>query len=393
MTGVWSVWNIGGNEMCRVVFNEYGKRVRHVQAPVSASMSQFNTAMYGCDMKSFDEPGAAAAGAGAGSPAGVSAPVSVCDSVISDCDMSSCRCAKDTAAEKASTRSATGSLFSWPAKRTSRSGRFSRIEERPLRKFRRQLAAAFSCGVIALMSVSGTFAPLPAHATGVPVFDGAAVTQMITELMQLMKEFEQLEREYSLLSDTRGDMVFRFEQAFKQFDDTMRGTSEFAHKYVTNDYDDAQEAILRDPNGTVSASTLDTWLADVRDNGGSGLPHAIKEIYRINKMGDRCDRLSGYIKHNCQRRAALRAVKLFSYSTGEQTALKRRTELKNMRDSIKDTDSQKQIADLQTRIAQEQMAIANEKQRLAMMEAKFKEEEALLEDLHRQERNNMYLSE
>lgn len=384
------IWNIGGNEMCREVFNEYRKREGHVQAPVSAFMSQCNTAMYGrytSDTKSFAELAApaatAAAAAGVGSD--TSAPVSVCDSAMSDCDMSLCRCAK--------ARSAIGSLFSWPVKRGTCSNRCSRNEEMPLRKFRRQLAAVFSCCIVALMSVSGTFAPLPAHATGVPVFDGAAVTQMITELMQLMKEFEQLEREYSLLSDTRGDMVFRFEQAFKQFDDTMRGTSEFAHKYVTNDYDDAQEAILRDPNGTVSASTLDTWLADVRDNGGSGLPHAIKEIYRINKMGDRCDRLSGYIKHNCQRRAALRAVKLFSYSTGEQTALKRRSELKNMRDSIKDTDSQKQIADLQTRIAQEQMAIANEKQRLAMMEAKFKEEEALLEDLHRQERNNMYLSE
>lgn len=251
-----------------------------------------------------------------------------------------------------------------------------------------RLAALAFSAVLAMTSSLGLLAPLPLRAAGIPVFDAAAVTQMITELMQLMKEYDQLEREFNLLADTRGDMVFRFERAFDQFEDVMQGTTAFAKANLTTDYD----AVFEAASGA-SPSSLDDWFRDIRETGGSGLPHAVKEIYRTERMGERCERMRGFVRQSCQRRAALRAVRLFSFIAGEKTTKSRRADLAQMLDSIQSTTTQKQIADMQARLAQEEAAIANERVRLQQLEARFSAEEALLEEERQQALDGLYLSE
>lgn len=220
------------------------------------------------------------------------------------------------------------------------------------------------------VSLAAVFAG-PVRASGVPVVDAAAITQMITEYMHLIKEYEQMVSTHNMVSSN-------FTRAYNQFDRTMTGVTGYGVKNDTSEF------------LNLLPEALDETLDLIRSKGANALPGPAKSLYREFALGDACERVSTYAQANCYRRAALNAMKLYSYQDGQKTAVRRRSAIQKMLDSINSTTTAKEAADMQQRIAQEQASLQNEQMRLQLLKAKFDEEERLLRLQHQAELDRLF---
>lgn len=231
--------------------------------------------------------------------------------------------------------------------------------------FGTKFAAAAASAVIALGSLG---LAEPARASGIPVVDLAAITQMITEFQQMLKEYDQLVRQYNMIEG--------------KFDRAYDATTWSRTAAEDSDRSDMFSRVATSRYLNMLPEALDETIVAIRTNGASVLPAGAQQLYREFGLGDACERASSLAQARCYRRAALNALKLYSYSQGESTALKRRSAIQEMLSSIGETKTPKQAADLQQRMIQEQVSLQNERIRMEILRTKFDQEEKLLEMEH-----------
>ena len=228
-----------------------------------------------------------------------------------------------------------------------------------------------TCAAVVALALVAGLTTSPARASGVPVVDLAAITQMITEYTQLLKQYDQLVSTHNMVNSS-------FTRAYNQFDRTMTGVTGYGVKNSTSD-------MLN-----LLPEALDETLDLIRSSGANALPGPARSLYREFALGDACDRVSAYAQASCYRRAALNAMKLYSYQEGQNTAMRRRSAIQQMLDSINSTTTAKEAADMQQRIAQEQASLQNEQIRYQLLKAKFDEEERLLKMQHQAELDRLF---
>ena len=232
----------------------------------------------------------------------------------------------------------------------------------------KQIAAAAASVVLAFGT---TGLSTPALASGVPVVDLAAITQMLVEFQQMLKDYDQMVKQYDMVND-------RFNRAYDQFNSNMTGVTGYGKANSTS-------ALL-----DFLPEVLDETLDLIRSKGANALPPGAQQLYREFGLGNACDRATAISQARCYRRAALNAMKMYSYAQGEQTARTRRSVIQNMLDSINNTMTPKQAADMQQRMLQEQASLQNEQMRMQVLRWKFEEEEKLLKMQHQAELDRLF---
>lgn len=235
-------------------------------------------------------------------------------------------------------------------------------------KAARKAAAVLASLVVA---ASGGGLSTPVHASGVPVVDLAAITQMLVEFQQMLKDYDQMVKQYDMVND-------RFNRVYNQFDTNMTGVTGYGRANSTS-------ALL-----DFLPEALDETLDLIRSRGANALPPGAQQLYREFGLGNACERASAISQARCYRRAALNAMKMYSYAQGEETARARRSAIQNMLDSIDSTMTPKEAADMQQRLLQEQASLQNERMRIEVLRWKFEEEEKLLAMQHQAELDRLF---
>lgn len=237
-------------------------------------------------------------------------------------------------------------------------------ETKRTKKLCRLAAAKCAAAAASVMLAVGTLSlPAPVPASGIPVVDLAAITQMITEFQQMLKDYDQLVKQYDEL---------------KTLNTNLTGITGYGRANSTESY----LSFLPD--------ALDETLSLIRSRGANALPPGAQQLYREFALGNACERASAISQARCYRRAALNAMKMYSYSQGEKTARSRQGVIQNMLDSINKTTTPKQAADMQQRLLQEQASLQNEQMRMEVLRWKFEEEEKLLEMEHQAELDRLF---
>lgn len=230
--------------------------------------------------------------------------------------------------------------------------------------------AAAVC-VSLVIAAAGAGLSAPARASGVPVVDLAAITQMLVEFQQMLRDYDQMVKQYDMVND-------RFNRAYSQFDTNMTGVTGYGRANSTS-------ALL-----DFLPEALDETLDLIRSRGANALPPGAQQLYREFGLGNACERANPISQARCYRRAALNAMKMYSYAQGEQTARARRSVIQNMLDSIDSTMTPKEAADMQQRMLQEQASLQNEQMRMQVLRWKFEEEETLLKMQHQAELDRLF---
>lgn len=214
-----------------------------------------------------------------------------------------------------------------------------------------------------LVATAGLPAIVPnvAHATGIPVFDGAAAANF---LQQMMKLKEQLDTMRSQLS--QAEQMYESVTGSRGFGDVMRNSQ--LRQYLPDDM----------------VSVYDS----VNGGGYSGISGAIDDILDAEGFDGSIDDMQDHIVQRSRNAAATdKAMGLRAYE-GAQARL---DQIEALMNQISATQDQKGIDELQARIAGEQAAIQNEMTKLQMISQLQAAEQRLVAE-QRREMNRRILS-
>lgn len=159
-------------------------------------------------------------------------------------------------------------------------------------------------------------------ATGIPTVDAAAIAQIVNQIKEAQKQYEQ--------------MILEYEQ-FKQMNTNLSGIS--GNGNIFNE--DAINDLFPD---------YEKAIDNVISNGVGGLNGDAKSIYDSKDLGYKCKTLSTTAKDLCEKDSALTAVMEASYKKSLETIERRRENINKLLDQAQNAKSQKDIADLQVRV-------------------------------------------
>ncbi|MDH2436866.1 P-type DNA transfer protein VirB5 [Pokkaliibacter sp. MBI-7] len=214
-----------------------------------------------------------------------------------------------------------------------------------------------------LVATAGLPAIVPnvAHATGIPVFDGAAAANFLQQMMRLK---EQLDTMRSQLS--QAEQMYESVTGSRGFGDVMRNSQ--LRQYLPDDM----------------VSVYDS----VNGGGYAGISGAIDDILDAEGFDGSIDDMQDHIVQRSRNAAATdKAMGLRAYE-GAQARL---DQIEALMNQISATQDQKGIDELQARIAGEQAAIQNEMTKLQMISQLQAAEQRLVAE-QRREMNRRILS-
>lgn len=216
-------------------------------------------------------------------------------------------------------------------------------------KFKQLLSAGALCAALAF----GT----SAHATGIPVFDGAAaasnVEQMakwVAQIQEMKNQLEQAKKTYDSMTGSRGLGNIMNNPALKN--------------YIPADWQKVYDS--------------------VKNGGYNGLTSTAKTIRDSNKVYDGCATLTGASKETCARKAAQGAQDKDYIGNALSAANGRITQIEGLMNQISSTPDAKAIAELQARIASENNMMQNESTKLQLFKMMGDAEEKLIAQQERE---------
>lgn len=175
-----------------------------------------------------------------------------------------------------------------------------------------------------------------------PVIDSAVLAQTLEQVAQLkaqyeelIKQTEQMGKEYSLLTSTFN--------GYHHFGDILKD------KVLTDNLPEDWQSIY----------------TNLRQQGINGLSPAAKQLYEQNKIYDRCKNITVLEeKRICETHAAKSTQDLAFTMELLEKSTQRMQNLQLLLDKVAETQNPKDAAELQARIAIEQSAISQDKTRL-----------------------------
>lgn len=183
-----------------------------------------------------------------------------------------------------------------------------------------------------------------AHATGIPVFDGANLAQAVQQIVAWGDQYSQ--------------MVDQINQAKAEYD-SITGIRGFGDA-VNNPY-------LKD----IIPSEVGDIYKNVQQGGVNGLTGAAKNIRDAAMIYD-CSSKSGQDYKTCQASLSNNAQTQALNQKALDVADLRAEQIDNLRRQINTTQDAKAIAELQARIQAENTQVANDANRIALMQAEAK---------------------
>lgn len=210
-------------------------------------------------------------------------------------------------------------------------------------KLKKLLSAGAVCVALAIGS--------NAHATGIPVFDGAAaasnIEQMakwVAQIQGMKNQLDQAKQTYSSMTGSRGLGNIMNNPALKN--------------YIPADWQKVYDS--------------------VKNGGYNGLTSTAKTIRDSNKVYDNCANLTGASKDTCARSASKGAQDKDYIGNALDAAKGRITQIEGLMNQISGTADAKAIGELQARIASEQAMMQNEATKLQLFKMMGDAEEKLI---------------
>ena len=210
-------------------------------------------------------------------------------------------------------------------------------------KLKKLLSAGAVCVALAIGS--------NAHATGIPVFDGAAaasnIEQMakwVAQIQGMKNQLDQAKQTYSSMTGSRGLGNIMNNPALKN--------------YIPADWQKVYDS--------------------VKNGGYNGLTSTAKTIRDSNKVYDNCANLTGASKDTCARSASKGAQDKDYIGNALDAAKGRITHIEGLMNQISGTADAKAIGELQARIASEQAMMQNEATKLQLFKMMGDAEEKLI---------------
>lgn len=183
-----------------------------------------------------------------------------------------------------------------------------------------------------------------AHATGIPVFDGANLAQAVQQIVSWGDQYTQ--------------MVDQINQAKAEYD-SITGIRGFGDA-VNNPY-------LKD----IIPSEVGNIYKNVQTGGVNGLTGAAKNIRDAAMIYD-CSSKSGQDYKTCQASLNNNAQTQALNQNALDVANLRAEQIDNLRKQINTTQDAKAIAELQARLQAENTQVANDANRISLMQAEAK---------------------
>lgn len=210
-----------------------------------------------------------------------------------------------------------------------------------------KLKKLFSSGALCAALAFGT----SAHATGIPVFDGAAaasnveqIAKWVAQLQEMKNQLEQAKKTYDSMTGSRGLGNIMNNPALKN--------------YIPADWQKVYDS--------------------VKNGGYNGLTSTAKTIRDSNKVYDNCANLTGTSKEVCARSASKGAQDKDYISNALDAAKGRITQIEGLMNQINSTSDAKAIAEVQARFAAEQAMMQNEATKLQLFKMMGDAEEKLI---------------
>lgn len=192
-----------------------------------------------------------------------------------------------------------------------------------------------------VVSVSTSLSSV-SFAAGIPVVDAAAIGQMVSQITELKRHYEQMLRDYEQLQQTNTN---------------LSGVSG-----IGNLFSDTQEALELFPDFTDE-------INNIANQGVAALNSKARDIYNKLDLGAKCAALSPKFKTLCEKEAAFTASRSAAYEEAQERMTKRNEQLEDLMWQIERADSAKNIADLQARINSELGYLQIQQTKLALNEA------------------------
>lgn len=194
----------------------------------------------------------------------------------------------------------------------------------------------------ALLAFMAAVNPCAVQAAGIPVVDAAAIGQMVTQITEMQKQYQQ--------------MLLDYEQ-MKQTNTNLSGVSGIGELFSNT-----AEALELFPD-------FQNEINNIASQGVNALNDKARAIYNRLNLGAKCAALDSEFKKLCEKDAAFTASRSAAYEEAQQRMTKRNEQLEDLMRQIERADSAKNIADLQARISSELGYLQIQQTKLAINEA------------------------
>ncbi len=180
-------------------------------------------------------------------------------------------------------------------------------------------------------------------ASGIPVVDGAAIGQMVQQILEMKKQ-------YDMLSDQYQQMQQQYQQ-LKEMTSKLEGISDVAD-------------LLRDEE---KLNMFPEFYENITEYNKDVMEAGAKVIYTMRGFDLKCNGLKEDLKKACEQEAAYEASREYQFVEAMKKTQDRLFNLDQMIDEIKKSKTAKEIQDLQARIQAEMgmIQIANMKVELS----------------------------
>lgn len=203
--------------------------------------------------------------------------------------------------------------------------------------------------IIHTLAIAGSLAlsPVQSFATGIPVIDVASIAEAIKQLVEMEKQFSELQEQTGLTTEQLRSMTGARGMADLVNDPTSR-------YYIPAEYQDVLKL-----------------TANIKGGDYDGLQNRVAEILEASKILDIED--TGYDPSSKEGRAFVsdqNQIALNSALAEEayNSANKRTENLQLLIEEVNKAQDPKDIADLQARISAEQLMLTNETNKLAALQ-------------------------
>ena len=225
-----------------------------------------------------------------------------------------------------------------------------------MKKLRYALIAAVMTSVL----------PLQVQASGIPVIDAAAISQAVTQLIELQKHYQMLKDQYDTLKD-------QYDQ-LKEMTSKLEGITDVADLVRNADSLEQFPEFYENMTG---------FTVEMMESGA-------RAIYEMRGYADKCKNLGEGLKEICEQENAYTASREYQVVENLKKVKERMGNLDTLMDKIKNCETAKEIQDLQARIQAEMGVIEIGNMQVELSKETF---EAAIEGARRMEeaRRNRFM--
>lgn len=188
-----------------------------------------------------------------------------------------------------------------------------------------------------LVGAAGLVFAAAVHSSGIPVLDGAALTQALQSYMQLQQQYQMLTSQYNQLQQTYGALT------------GDRGMS----------------SLLWNPTiRSLMPTDMSVMINQIQNLGPSALTGTARTWYDQNNLGRSCQGLRTAAQDPCYKEQAYYAYMHSQYAEGAQRVEQRSKNIESLMKKISTAQDPKAIQDLSVRVQAENASLNAESLRL-----------------------------